>query len=598
MKCEPARLTIPRLSPPQEFPCPNCHAAKQLRGSRTFGSVTCAACGAQWRPREEVGGYRLHEQLARGGFSLIFRASNPAGGDALAVKIFALPFGFTSEDAERFRDEVRILAAYDHPHWLRIFGGGVEEDFAWLAMEWLPQGSLAQCGPLAENEALQIAAQIADALVAAHSCGLQHRNLQLGECLRADAHTVKVSGFAEAALYECAGLEVGTVWGHLSDTPPERFFEEPEDARSEIYALGAILFQLLTGELPYEGETMPEIFQERLEGPSPRVRDYIPAIRESTTVLLDQMLAVDPRDRFSSWEETAAALGPIIRAATPATRAVPVAVERPVLKTPIHSPAGGAWFTIVMLAGIVGIAGWFGWKHWQKPLVEPAVLEPKVIAISTPQPTTPAPVVAPIVQLKEPPRARPKAARTRVDWTPWKKFLLESPQRLGTSQGSDLVAPDGSALRLSGNNSGMAGGHDENVFFARQMEGNWDFSARVRANNGPAGIVAREGLGSDRPCVGIFLSADGKLNSVLRTQPAARLKPTPVHAGSRWLRIVRRGPTMSAFHSSDGKHWREAATLHLSTLPSTVPVGFVVWSGGPEKQAEATFEEIALTPAR
>ena len=240
----------------------------------------------------------------RGGFSLVFRTDDPA----VAVKIFALPRGGTAEDAARFTGDVRTLSACEHPHWLRIFGGGGEEDFAWLAMEWLPEGSLAARGRLGEKEALHAAAQIADALVAAHACGLQHRHLSIGECLLADAHSVKVSGFAEAALYARAGLELGTVWGRLSCAPPERFFEEPEDARSEIYALGAILFQLLTGDLPYEGEMLPELFVERREGPPPRVRDYDPAIREATAALVDRMLAIDPQERFSSWEETAEVL--------------------------------------------------------------------------------------------------------------------------------------------------------------------------------------------------------------------------------------------------------------------------------------------------
>ena len=534
-----------------------------------------------WCPRAEVGGYRLHEQLARGGFSLIFRASDPAGGESVAVKIFALPHGSTDEDAARFTEEVRTLAAYEHPHWLRVFGGGCEEDFAWLAMEWLPEGSLVARGRLGENEALHFAAQIADALVAAHTCGLSHRNLQIGECLLADAHTVKVSGFVEAALYARAGVELGTVWGRLSCAPPERFFEETEDSRSEIYALGTIVFQLLTGELPYEGEMLPELFVDRLEGPPPRVVNYVLAIRESTSALVDSLLAIDPQERFSSWEETAKLLSALAQKVT----ATPLRM-RSVTKAPVKLPVHTAWFAITALAGVVGIAGWFGWKYFQRP-DESDAPQPNIARIFTAEPATKPSVPA-------------KPAPPKLDRGPWEKFILESPIRHGIGKGGEIQIPDGGALRLEGNNSGMSGGHDENVFYARQMDGDWTFTARVSANDGPAGIVAREGIGSDRPCVGIFIGADGKLNSVLREQPAAKITPVPlaVGAGSKWLRIARRGAAMSAYHSPDGKHWREAATLNLPSLPASVPVGFVVWSGVKEKLASAMFEDVVLDAAR
>ena len=600
-----ARLASEFLSPPKDYPCPNCRAAKRLRGAHAFASVTCAECGTAWRPREEIGGYRLRELLARSGFALIFRAADPLGGQALAVKVFGLPSGSVPEDAERFNAAVKNLEAYEHPNWLNVFGGGTEEDVAWLAMEWLPAGSLSQRGQMGEADALRAAVQIADALTAAHECGLDHRNLQIGECLLADAQTVKVSGFAEAIFYERAGHDVGTVPGRLACVPPERVFGDAEDSRSEIYALGAILFQMLTGELPYAGETVPEFFLDRLDDPPPRLADSVGTIRKSTAALVERMMAIDPGERFSSWNEVGAVLrnelGALSQSGSPATALqapVHVPAARRVAKAPAYSAAGGAWFTILMLAGIAGFAGWFGWKHFQAPA-------PKTTAIFTPMPTpvpaavpaaTPAPV-APVAMPDTPSPVPQKPAAPKMDWSDWKKFILESPKRPGTGTGESNLIPGSGALRLKGNNSGMAGGHDENVFYARQIEGNWTLTVRVSSNDGPAGIVARESIGSERPCVGLTLDVDGRLNSLLRQEAAARLLPVPVAApaGSRWLRIVRRGTAMSAFHSTDGKHWREAVPLNLPTLPPSVPAGFVVWSGVREKEAGATFEDVSLT---
>ena len=528
------------------------------------------------------------------------------------MKILSLPDGFTVEHADRFTADLKTLAAHDHPHWLRVFGGGIEEDFAWLAMEWMPGGSLAERGRMAEADALHAAAQVADALAAAHSAGLRHRNLTIGECLLADASTVKVSGFAEAIVYESAGQEVGAVWGRLCCSPPERMFEEPEDSRSEIYALGAILFQMLTGGSPYDGETMPELLMDRFDGPPLRLASVVDGIRPATATIVERMLAIVPDERFASWDEVAEILRDTLGTLSQSRSAAPVRPRMsavPVVKAPVYSAAGGAWFTIVMLAGLVGFGGWYGWKHFNQPPVETVALASEPVVFSTPKPTpapvpvaapapTPAPVVAVIAKVEAPPPSPPppKPTPPKFDASGWKKYLLESPKRPGIGKGDFHQIPGSGALRLTGNNSGMSGGSDENLFFARDVEGDWTLSVRVSANGGPAGIVARESIGSDRPCVGIFLDADGKLNSVLRESPAARLAPAPVPvaAGPRWLRIVRRGSAISAFHSLDGKQWREAATLNLPSLPKTVPAGFVVWSGTKAKMTGATFEDIVL----
>ena len=141
------------------------------------------------------------------------------------------------------------------------------------------------------------------------------------------------------------------------------------------------------------------------------------------------------------------------------------------------------------------------------PMLIDAAPAPVAVAMAKPQ-------IAPLPQ---------KPASPKMDWADWKTFILESPSRPNSGRGDDSRIPGSGALRLSGNNTGMSGGYDECVFYARQIGGDWTLIARVSANDGPAGIVARESIGSDRPCVGIFLGADGKLNSVLRTEPAGKL---------------------------------------------------------------------------
>ena len=569
---------------------------KKLSGAHAFASVACASCGAEWRPREEIGGFRLIEPLSRSGLGMIFRAIEPESGATVAVKILRPPFGFTTDDLARFAKDVEILAGLEHPHWLPVFGGGIEGDLAWLAMEWLPSGSLADLlavrGRLGESEALHFAAQIASALSAARAAGLQHRDLNITNCLLADAQTVKVGGFAEALFYQRAGEEVGTIWGRLSCAPPERIFGEPEDARSEIYALGAILFQVLAGTLPYEGETVPELFLERLEGPPLRLGEFVRAIQKSTADVVERMLAVEREQRFETWDEVADhianALESVSRSHSPAP-ARPRAVARAAAKAPVHSSASGAWFTLLMLIGIAGFGGWFWWNH--RDASRSAAAVPPAPIVAAPEPTPPPVAIIP----KEP--ATPKAARPRRDWTGWTTTVLESPNKpRRTVQGEARRIPSSDALRLTGNGTGIAGGHDECVFHSRSLDGDWTLTARIGANKGFAALCARAAMESDQPCVAVTVATDGSVTTAVRRSPGAKAeiqkRAGPIRP--EWLRVSRRGTKLTAFFAVKNNEWTEAAALDLSALPASVPAGFMVWSAGNEKAA-ATFDDIELS---
>ena len=636
---------------------------KKLRSAHAFAKVRCAACGGEWRPREEIGGYRVLEPLARSGLAMTFRAVWIESGERVAVKVLRPPFGFTQEDLERFAKDIRILAAHEHPHWVRVYDGGIEDDLAWLAMEWLPAGSLAALGRLEEKVALQFAAQIASALASAHEVGLRHHHLQLANCLLADANILKVAGFAEAHFYERAGEEVGALWGRLCCAPPERVFGDPEDARSEIYALGIILFQMLTGTLPYEGETMPELFYVRLGGSSLRVENFAGTLRKTTAQAVDRMLALGPGQRFQTWEETheglTNALGTLSQSGSAVVaRARVVAVARPRAQPPVYSAKAGAWFSIFMLAAIAGIAGWFGWQHWREP--EPAAVtfatvseapiappapdlpkekEPEVAlpVPATPIPAPPAP--APLVAPKPPPKPRPPAAtpapavaampapppppvpattpmpavadlaklatpqpaRPKKDGSGWSKTLLESPTKPKDSvQGEVLRIPGSDALRISGNNTGIAGGHDECVFYSRQFLGDWTLSARIAPQDGTAALCARAWPGSGEACLAVIVAADGKVTSAFRAKPEAKAELKPHRTATRpgWLQLKRRGTKLTASYALVKGVWVEADSRDLPALPASLPAGFMVWSGDLQKAATVTFSEITVSPEK
>jgi hypothetical protein len=589
--------------------------ASELSNARAFTLVRCETCGTEWRPRTEIGGYRLLEPLARSGFAVTFRAMAPTRGELVAVKIIRPPIDAEPYDFERFSEDVRLLAGFEHPHWLRIWDGGIADGVAWIAMEWLSSGSLADLPsdrrPLPEADVLHFAIQAATALAAAQSLGLNHRNLHPGSFLLADARTVKLGGFAEAIFYERAGRELGTGWGRLCCIPPERLFGSNEDVRSEIYALGAVLFEILTGALPYEGEAVIECYLDRLEGPPCRLTGGGQSFQKSTAEIIERMLALDPADRFQSWTElldqleaSAGALstnGSQIGARSRAV-AAPVIARRPVNPT-----ARGAWMTVMMLVAIAALMAAFAW--WQTRAGSKLPAAPTALPISAgpapmPADTDPAPVPSP-GRAASSNAARPTlsvsapaAKVTGFDWTGWRTVRLESSKRPRSVHGEAHPIASSGSLRVTGDNTGISGSSDEHVLHARELTGDWTLKARVASNSGFAGLAVRASWYSDDVCLAVVLEKDGKLIAIIRDQSGAEAKataPSPV-AKKSWLKLVRTGPVLAAWHSSNGEQWSEVRSLNVPALPPRIPAGFVVWSGS-TKTAGATFEQITLQPA-
>jgi hypothetical protein len=153
-------------------------------------------------------------------------------------------------------------------------------------------------------------------------------------------------------------------------------------------------------------------------------------------------------------------------------------------------------------------------------------------------------------------------------------------------------------LRVTGDSTGIAGTSDQHVFHARELTGDWTLKARVASNSGVAGLAVRASWYSDDVCLAMVLEKDGKLISITRDQSGAESKAAPSSPGAKtkWLKLVRTGPVLAAWHSSNGEEWSEVRSLTAPTLPPKIPVGFVVWSGS-SKTAGATFEQITLQPA-
>jgi len=249
-------------------------------------------------------GYDFKRRLSINEVSSVYLASESGSGDLVVLKILRQVPDFGGGAAfDRFLQEYELIAKIDHPNVVRIFDLGVADDHAFIAMEYCSKGSLKlriKQG-LEPLKAYKIMRQVASALAELHAVGIMHRDLKPTNIMfREDNSLVLIDfGLAKQAQLRAEITGTGEIFGTPYYMSPEQGHAIEVDERGDIYGLGIIFFEMLTGRKPFEGDTaMSVIFQHR-QAPVPRLPDdlckYQPAI--------DRMLAKKPGDRFASARE-------------------------------------------------------------------------------------------------------------------------------------------------------------------------------------------------------------------------------------------------------------------------------------------------------
>ena len=291
-------------------------------------------------PGVTLGGrYRLDERIAGGGMGDVWRGTDEVLGRTVAVKILLPALLDEPGFAERFRGEARTMATINHPGVVDVYDYGSDQQLAFLVMEYVEgdalSRTLSRVGRLTPARTMALVAQAADALQAAHANGIVHRDVKPGNLLVRPNGTLVLTDFGIARSALVGQLTVaGSVLGTASYISPEQASGAVATPASDVYALGVVAYQCLSGHRPFDGATPIEIAMKHVrDSPRPLPADIPPAVRS----IVDRAMAKDPAAR---WPTAAAMAGVARQAASSLT----TAVQQPVHNgsAPVNRPASGA----------------------------------------------------------------------------------------------------------------------------------------------------------------------------------------------------------------------------------------------------------------
>ncbi len=247
--------------------------------------------------------FELHESIGVGTVGAIYRATDLPHGQDVALKILHPTVSDDKLISARFAREMMILEKLSHPHIVRYFGGGREKKQLFYTMELVSGGSLKEL--LARDERLPwrevatIAVQICSALQHAHNHGIIHRDLKPANLLFTEEGEVKLCDFgiardANAKTITADGLTVGSYYY----MPPEQIQgEQAVTGQADLYALGCVLFEMLAGRPPYQGDNFAQIFEQHLHSAPPRVSDFELSCPQQFDEVIGRLLEKSPQDR-------------------------------------------------------------------------------------------------------------------------------------------------------------------------------------------------------------------------------------------------------------------------------------------------------------
>lgn len=344
---------------------------------------------------DRIGPYKIQREIGRGGMAIVYLAEHRATHEQVALKVLPRQFTFDPEFLDRFRREAQTARGLNHPAIAAVLDHGDDDDQPYIAMRYMPGGTLAdrlQRSKLSNARVNEIVRQIASALDHIHAAGLIHRDLKPNNILFDEHDNAYLADFGVAKMtLSSAALTSATYVGTPAYMSPEQATARGDvDARSDVYGLGVIVFEMLTGRPPYKADTPFGLSLAHLNDPIPQISPLRPELGRAGDGVMRMALAKRPQDRYATAGRLARAIDQLLAGETVEELAVMPLEPMPTLlePRPMLAPVSRAWLfgsagaaVMAMALSLAALAGTavLG-MPWQTtpgstPVSAPAVLD-------------------------------------------------------------------------------------------------------------------------------------------------------------------------------------------------------------------------------
>lgn len=251
------------------------------------------------------GRYRLESKLGSGGMSTVYLAVDETLGRQVAIKIMHREISQEADQLERFRREARAAASLSHPNLVAVIDAGEDDGHPYIVFEYVPGETLKKRidadGRLGLDEATAYAIEIGRGLASAHAARLIHRDVKPQNVLIDAEGRAKITDFGIARSLEVHGLTAtGRVLGTTDYVSPEQAMGKPVDARTDVYSLGILLYEMLTGDVPFHAETQVGVAMKHVNDAVPDVQKKRPETSAALAAALERSVAKQPDDRYAN----------------------------------------------------------------------------------------------------------------------------------------------------------------------------------------------------------------------------------------------------------------------------------------------------------
>lgn len=315
------------------FRCPFCYYTISVDDTSRGYPVVCAGCGKEvmippgrFDPGCIIGDFVILEKLGAGSIGTVYKATQLSLDRQVALKILS-PEYTTSKGIDDFLREARAAAKLSHTNLVQAYAVGEDDGFCYLAMTYVNgenlRTRLRKEGRIPVDEALHIVQQVAEALYYAwDEAGLIHRDVKPDNIMITEDGIVKLTDLG-LAMNQSEWTENMEISGSPSYMSPEQFRGEKLDPRSDVYSLGVTLFQMISGRLPFESDSVKKLAQMHLEKEPPSLRHLVPGVPLAVDALVKRMMAKRPENRYASMEEVLKSIWTIRQKTAPNRSLVP-----------------------------------------------------------------------------------------------------------------------------------------------------------------------------------------------------------------------------------------------------------------------------------